>query len=228
MSKIAHKLRSVAKSSSPKNTLRRLTTKRVINKFAEDLGMVYFGYIDQHDDDHRLLRGITISKTHDDYHYTVGTFKTYDIALTVRRDTLEYPDKRLTDHYWTIMTFDLHTAVDLPHLYMCHHKIREELLARYTPLQRVQMGAYAAYSPNFMSSYEVYAAPDRSLEAQRVVTPQMGEMIVQHFSDVSIEIADNTLYLYATERHPSRAMLERMINSGVWLAQMIDTKALGS
>ncbi len=223
MGKLSHRTKKVLHQSLPSHLAKRHATKRIIRKLADDLGLVYFGYVDQQDDEHRLVRGITVSRTHDDHHYTVGTFKSYDIAFTIRRDTLEYPDKRLKDHYWTILTVDLHTTSnDIPHFYISHHRIREELLARFSTMNRLQLGAFAPYPESFTSAYEIYSSQEHAVEVQRVITPQLGEMIVQHFSNMSIEVADNTIYLYVTEKHPSRALLERMLNAGIWLAQIID------
>ncbi len=224
MNRITHKARQTVHRVSPSHIVRRYSTRRVIAKFATDLGFVYFGYLDQYDDEHRLLRGITASKTHDDYHYTVGTYKSYDIALTVRRDALTYPDKRIKDHFWTIMTIDLHSESELPHIYMSHHKIRDELLARYTTLRPVVLGTFATYPKKFIDNYELYAPLDRTIEVQQIVTPELAQLLMHYFAGMNLELVDDTLYLYVTEKHPTRALLERMLSTGVWLAQLLDQK----
>lgn len=220
--KLLHKTKNVLHRATPGHLTRGLSTRQVITRFANDLGFVYFGYVDQADDEHRLLRGMTVSRTHSDQHYSVGTFKGYDMALVVRRDTLEYPDKRLKDHHWTIMTFDLHTYVDVPHFYVGHSKIREELLARYSSMIPLQFGHFSQHSQAFLSEYTVYSSAEHAVDVEQILTPDLTAGIAAHFKDLSVELSENTLYLYATEKHPSRTLLERMTNNGVWLAQAID------
>lgn len=41
----------------------------VLKKFAHKIGLVYFGVVDQHQDDHEVIRGLTVSTTHRDDHY---------------------------------------------------------------------------------------------------------------------------------------------------------------
>ena len=64
-----HKAKTVLNKMHPKNALKNQSTARIIQKLADDIGMVYFGYVDQRDDEHKLLRGITVSNNHDDYHF---------------------------------------------------------------------------------------------------------------------------------------------------------------
>ena len=219
---VFHETKKVLHRATPGHVARKFSTRRTIASFADMLGLVYFGYVNQSDDEHRLLRGMTISRTHDDQHYCVGTFKGYDMALVVRRDTLTYPDKRLKDHHWTIMTFDLHTYVDVPHFYIGQSKIREELLARYSALVPLQFGHFTQHAQAFIDNYIVYSSAEHAVEVEQILRPELTSGIAAHFKDLSVELSENTLYLYATEKHPSRSLLERMTNDGVWLAQAID------
>ncbi len=220
-----HSARHLLHKATPKHIVGRHTTARTIRKFAESIGMIYFGYVDQQDDDHRLVRGITVSNTHDDHYYCVGTFKGYDMALTVRRDSLMYPDHRLKDHHWTIMTFDLHNKYELPHCYIGHHTAREELVARYSGLDPLSIYAYsAAHKKPFLDSYTVYARMTHAQVIAALFNPELTDIIGERFEDISIEISENTIYLYKAEKHPSRVLLERMTNNGLWLAEAIDRR----
>lgn len=226
MHKKLHAAKHLLHKATPKHIMHRHSTSRLIRKFADDIGLVYFGYVDQNDDEHQLMRGITMSMSHDDHYYSVGTFHGYDMALTVRRDTLQYPDRRLRDHHWTIMTFDLHTHFELPHLYIGHHTIRDELLARYTELGALNFGSYARHSEAFLSNYTVYGRMTHAQIIELLLTPEITHAISDRFLDVSIEIHDNTIYLYKPEKHPTRILLERMASNGIWLAESIDERLL--
>lgn len=221
----AHQARHLLHRATPKHILGRHSTAQTIRRFADNLGLIYFGYVDQQDDDHRLVRGITVSNTHDDHYYTVGTFKGYDMAITVRRDALYYPDKRLKDHHWTIMTFDLHTKYELPHCYVGHHTVREELVAKYSQLSPIAIYSYASgHQQPFLNNYTVYARMVHSQVVAALFNPEITGIIGEKFADMSFEIAENTIYLYKSEKHPSRALLEKMVNSGLWLAETIDRR----
>lgn len=229
MNKLTHRARHIAHKLTPKHLIGRRSTSRVVKKFARDLGLVYFGFVDQQDEDHRLLRGMTVSTTHRDHYYTVGAFRGYDIALAVRRDTLLYPDKRLHDHHWTIMTVDLHCSYELPHVYIGHQNIREQLLARYTQLQKLPMGEYRkeTYPERFMREYSVYGQLTHAQFVELLFQPKITEVIAERFDGISLELHDNTLYFYSPTKHPSRSLLERMVNGGLWLAQALDQRVYG-
>lgn len=220
-----HNVRRMLHKLTPKHIVGRHSTARVIRRLSEKLGFIYFGYVDQQDDDHRLVRGITVSNTHDDHYYTVGTFKGYDIALTVRRDSLAYPDRRIKNHHWTIMTFDLHTKYELPRCYVGHHTAREEFLARYSELMPIHLESYSTtHKKSFLENYTVYAKMTYAQIAAALLNPELTDYISEHFEDMSIEISENSVYLYKPEKHPSRALLERMIKNGLWLAETIDRR----
>lgn len=220
-----HKTRRLLHNVTPKHVIGRHHTAHVIRRLANQLGLIYFGYVDQQDDEHRLVRGITVSNTHEDHYYTVGTFKGYDIALTVRRDALVYPDKRIKDHHWTIITVDLHTKYDLPRCYVGHHAVKEEFLVRYSELKSINIQDYStAHKKSFLEHYAVYSRMTFAQIAAAIFTPELTDVIGERFGNTSIEISENTIYLYKPEKHPSRALLERMINNGIWLAETIDRR----
>ena len=79
------------------------STKRIVNQFADEFGLVYFGYVSQRSDEHHIVRGMTVSTNHHDDHYCIGTFDTYDVVFVERSDTLRNGKK----HQWHIMEFDL-------------------------------------------------------------------------------------------------------------------------
>ena len=224
MKKILHNAKKIAKHASPAGTLKRHATKRTIDAFGSKLGWVYFGSVSQRDDEHRLLRGITATATHHDQHYTVGSYQGYDVALTVRRDTLHYPDNRLRDHFWTIMTFDLHTDRELPPLYIGHHKVRDELLARYlnlTPLVTERPGS----SSEFEKQYTIYGSVAHAHKLDTLLPQEVRTTLARQFNSISIELSDNTLYLYVPTDHPSSSTLSQLLRGGTWLAQAFDVSA---
>lgn len=225
MSKTLHKTKTRLAHLSPGHTLRKLATKRIIEKLADELGMVYFGYVDQRDDEHRLVRGFTMSSSHGDHHYTVGTYKNYDTSLVIRRDAIEYGDKRISDHYWTIMTFDLHTPFELPHFHILHHRRKEQLIAKFTQLSEMPRESFTGHEPRFFDFYTIYGRLEKLQEHCDLITPSMTRTIFDNFEGMSVEVFENTVYLYLTSKHPTRPELERMLRSGIWLSQALDQSA---
>src|ERR1044072_5775592 len=108
MKKVHDHAKYYAKAFVPAKVLQSRLHKRVFMQFAEKIGLVYFGYVNQRSDEHRLVRGLTVSAGHRDSNYCVGSFQGYDIALVERIDTIRFPGKSSKTHNWIIMTFDLH------------------------------------------------------------------------------------------------------------------------
>lgn len=213
---------------APAKVIQSRLHQRVFMHFAEKLGLVYFGYVDQRNDEHRLVRGLTMSAHHRDNHYCIGTFQGYDVTLVERTDTIKFPRKPSKTHTWTIMEFDLRTKHDLPHVFLGLHNHSEtfyaHLFTKFSTLAKVPMGTFGTYDPAFMNRYAVYAEPAKVIDTERLFDQTTAKTIADHFGSLTIELADNCLYLYAEHQRPTEALLERMIKYGVWLAESIDTR----
>jgi hypothetical protein len=210
---------------TPRHVVKTRMTSRAIRQFADSLGMVYFGLVHQRDDDHRLVRGHTVSATHRDDNYCVGTVQGYDTVLVSRNDVIRTRDRKLQRCHWLICAIDLHTKTDIPHVYIGHVTREDAFAASYEQLTRVEPGVTAPYPHHFISDYNVYCAPGSLTAVEQVVTPQTAAVIATHFGGVSIEIEDQTIYLYIESEHPRAQLLERMLSNAVWLARTIDDAA---
>jgi hypothetical protein len=193
-------------------------------RFAEKIGLMYFGYVDQRDDEHRLVRGHTVSQTHRDDHYCVGTLKGYDVMMVLRNDEIAVATgrRRVEQYHWLIITIDLRTKHELPHSYIGHHTREHAFRASFEQLSPLAIGNLHQYDHHFMSDYTVYAKATHALEVEHMITPAMSEVIAAHFSGASIEIEDNTIFLYLESERPSEQQLERAVSNGLWLAESID------
>lgn len=218
--------RYYTKAFVPAKVLQSRLHKRVFMQFAEKVGLVYFGYVDQRDDEHRLVRGLTVSANHRDNHYCIGSFKTYDVTLVERTDTIRFPGKPPKNQDWIIMVFDLHTSVDLPHTFIGLHTHSDtfyaQLFIKFATLTKVPLGSFSSYSPSFIDRYAIYTEPAHTGIVERLFDNEIEKTVVDHFGSLTVEIADGCLYLYAWHQRPSMSMLTKMIQNGVWLAQSID------
>jgi len=223
--RMAVRVRRALRRATPAHVVRTRITKRTINEFAEKVGLVYFGYVDQRDDDHRLVRGHTVSRTHMDNHYCIGTVQGYDVVLVSRNDMVRTRGGRLERCHWLIYTIDLHTKQSVPHMYIGHKSRDAQFAASYEQLMPLSIGHLGAYPRQFLNEYTVYGRATHALEIEQYIAPQVAEVITSHFKGASFEVEDGTVFLYVESEHPSEALLEKLLSNGLWLAEVIDTAA---
>lgn len=223
---IANKSKQFAQAFVPAGIIQSRLHKRVFMQFAEKVGLVYFGYVDQRNDEHRLVRGLTVSSNHRDNHYCIGSFDGYDIAVVERVDTIRFPGKPAKTHDWIIMTFDLHSSADIPHIFLGLHTHSDtfyaHLFTKFAQMSRIALGTFGVYDKAFSDRYAIYAQPSQSIAAQQLFDPTIAKTIADHFGSLTVEIVDGSLYLYAEHQRPTTALLEKMLKYGVWLAGSID------
>lgn len=200
-------------------------TKRVIRQFGAKYHLVYFGAVDAQEDDHQLIRGLTVSTSHIDNHYTVGTFEGHDLMLVHRRNVLTFPGKPDTEYKWLIMELDLnHTK--LPHIFMDGHRHDETFYANMfvkVPHFHNATQHIAARDPHFASRYKVFALPNQFAALDAVLVPEITTNIAQHFPQFDYEIIEDRLYIYAPGQVVTFAVLQEMLRAGVWLATSLNT-----
>lgn len=223
--RMAIRVQRALRRATPAHVVRTRITKRTISQFAEKVGLVYFGYVDQRDDDHRLVRGHTVSRTHVDNHYCIGTVNGYDVVLVSRNDMVRARSGKLERCHWLIYTIDLHTKQSVPHMYVGHKSRDAQFAASYEQLMPLSIGHFGTYSRQFLNEYTVYGKATHALEIEQYITPQVAEVIASHFRGASFEVEDSTVFLYVESEHPSEALLEKLLSNGLWLAEVIDTAA---
>lgn len=220
------------KTLVPAKVIQSRLHKRVFMQFAEKVGLVYFGYVDQQSDEHRLVRGLTVSARHRDNHYCIGSYEGYDMTLVERSDTIHFPGKPSRTHNWIIMTFDLHTSRDLPHIFLGLHAHNEtfyaQLFTKFSSLTQVPLGRFGQHDAQFTKRYALYTEPAHMIAAEQLFHPALTKVIAEAFGTFTAEIADDCVYLYAEHNRPTLHLLERMLKSGLWLTKAIDASLLQS
>lgn len=224
MSKVTGKLQSVAGRMSPVSLAKLQKTRSVVSTLADDLGMVYFGAVSQRQDDHKLLRGITVSTSHIDSHYSVGTFRGYDVAMVVRSDEPEHPKHGRRKQHWTIITFDLHTSFEVPPMVITPASNDELLFGKFSQLVELPL-THSESALKFLQKFKLRGSMAKVLEIERLLSDIMFHGMITHFGDVSIEVSENTVYIYSRYKHPTRRQLESQISNGLWFAQHLDHSA---
>lgn len=221
------------KAFSPKRLIARKRDKSVIVDFAEKNGLVYFGRVLQTEDEHKIVKGLTVSVNHYDQHYCVGTYEGYDVCFVERSDTLLSGENRAKKtHKWHIFEFDLLVAKDLPHTFVGMHTHSEsfylQLFTKFPQLRSLALGVLGEHTAEFLHKYRVYAVPGDALDVETLLSPLVTEMVSRHFGALAIELKGSSLFVYSERTAVSEQLLDAMIKNGRWLADHIDKQAQGN
>lgn len=199
----------------------------VTRRFAERHDLVYFGSVGR-DDESRLVKGITISNTHRDSHYLVGTAYNRDVIFLQRTDSIHSSNlKKLETYTWNILVIDLKPGMQLPHVYLegrARHGrgFYEALAMKKREFSELPIHFLSQYDPLFSDKFAVRLSAGASLEFPALLTPQRAAVIAHHFSSFDFEWHDDVLHVYFLSSRPTLGQLEHMLKAGVWLAGELD------
>lgn len=202
------------------------TNKSIIKNFTSKVGLLYFGQINKDKDDHQVVNGFTVSNTHKDKHFSVGTSEGYDIHLVYRTDKIKHSPRQSHKQSWVIMSFNLHSKIDLPHflIKMKNHNdyAFNVFFNKYTNISEIKLGTIEPYSANFTEKFCAYSRQSMSLATQRVITSETADLIAKHFGPIAIEQNEKILYLQIPTKNVSYNLLNAMYENGLWLSNKID------
>lgn len=205
------------------------TKKYLIKKFNKKNGLLYFGSVNQNKDEHKIIRGFTLSPTHHDDYFSVGSVCGYDINFVDRKDAIWNLDGTTISQNWLIMTIKLKTKQDLPH-FLIKPKHHSDLafipfFETYSSISEISLGAFEDYPENFIEKYSIYTRQSLSIQMQRLFTADTARIFCEHFWPLTIEQNDNCIYIYSTDLKISENLLNAMLENGLWLASQIDYQA---
>lgn len=203
------------------------TPSAVFRGFAERYDLVYFGKLRQEDDDHRIVRGVTVSTQHIDEHYCVGTVHGYDIVLLQRTDKISQPNTGKSERYsWVLMQFDLHSAHDHPHVFIDggHHNeiFYQTLFVKFARLMKMDKSLFGEENKAFAERFTAYTPPDALDELPLILEGKIGATMSEHFAHLDFEWFQDRLIVYSTGHMPTKHLLEHMLRAGLWLAGVLD------
>jgi len=197
----------------------------VIRRFASKIGLVYFGAVDQHTDDHEVIRGLTVSTTHRDTHYAVGSFDGYDVSLVDRFDVVHDSDRQPHEHSWLILQVSLLNKT-LPHVFFKPRghspAAYNKFFTAFNSLHVINEVFNETHSPEFHSRYELYGGATHAQELEQTLTPRITQNLAVRFWPHAIEIYEGKLYVYTTEHRLNETVLGSTLQSTVWLASVLD------
>lgn len=218
---IGHTLRRILS----RNSIQAANERRIVTSFAEKVGLVYFGRVDQYADDHHAVRGFTASPHHEDDHYSVGSYDGYDVSFVQRSEQLQTGSIRK----WSIIEVDLHENTSIPHLVIQAKGhadgAYDQLFVASSYLLPIPMGVLNQYDKEFVHRYSAYAQASHFVEAERIIDSETARTIAAHFWPLTIEVRDQMLIVYSVGQTISQHLLETMLKNALWLAHHIDTHA---
>ena len=208
-----------------------ISNSAVTRRFAERHSLVYFGSVSQNDES-RLVKGITVSNTHRDSHYLVGTALGRDLIFLQRSDALRSANNKKRELYnWNILAIDLAQGMRLPHVYVegrsrHGHGFYETLAMKRREFSELPYGFLSDYDPLFAKRYVVRLAAATASEISELLPPERAAVMAYHFTAFDFEWRNDELYVYFLSRRPSLAQLELMLKAGVWLAGELEKRPL--
>ncbi len=209
-----------------RNNLRGIKSKRLIRNFCENVDMVYFGSVDQYQDDHKMVKGLTASTHHHDDDYAVGTIDEYDVRFVNRIDSHEDVNSRLHTHTWLIYEVQLKNNIDIPHIFIGadhdKHSAYARLFNANPALQAIPASNIEDYGIDFKSRYRIYTKSTNFIAVQEIITSEIANTLAAHFWPFSIEIVDGYAYIYADNKKISNDLLESMLRNILWLVGSLD------
>lgn len=203
---------------------REMATRKVIKQFARKADLVYFGYVNQRDDANELIRGITVSASHVDRHFCVGTYKGYDISLVERSNTISFPEQPSRQYRWLILQVDLRRE-DLPHMFIDanHHdqQFYETLFMRFANFTNAA-ALFTERDVTFSRSFKLFTPADKFDEADSIMQPAITNELTRHYRQFDYELEGDRLLVYANDPMVTPHMLQEIVNAGLWFARQLD------
>ena len=193
---------------------------RVLRSLSKSLGLVYFGAVDHRHDDHDVVRGLTLSTTHRDAHYMVGSFDGYDIALV---DRIDSSGKDVTK--WVIIQVRLKIDHAVPHIILVPHVHQarfDRSIAGLRHVQPIDSLVPEQYPHDVTQRYTLYGPAHDTLTVQQYITPQRAHSLAIRLWPNALELKDGMLLVYIQEHRLDKTVLAATVESALWLADQID------
>ena len=228
LSKLRQNSHRLMLALAPVSIIDSRARRRLVQHFADKIGLVYFGAVSHESDEHSLVRGVTLSPHHYDNHYCIGSFDGYDMTF-VERSAILRSKRKTKQHIWHILAIDLRTPRDIPHAFLGSHSHSElfydQLLTTQHSFRKMPHESLVQHAGTFTSQYSIFAAPSQYSEISHLLTAEVTNVIGSHFSPLAIEITGDVLYVYSDQQNPTMQLFNTMLKNGLWLAKYIESRA---
>jgi hypothetical protein len=197
--------------------------RRTFQSLCQEFQLVYFGHIDRHRDEDIVIRGATLSQSHRDEHFCVGTVQARDVVLLKRSDTVTSIQHPSTGLSWYVLQIDTRRH-DLPHVILDGRRqppaYYERLYTTHNRLGRVDPTSLQV--AKFTQQFDTLTTPDGLGSVLSFLTPQVMSQLGHHFHQFDYEWFQDRLIIYAPNPKASNGLLRNMLQVGLWLADQLD------
>lgn len=200
------------------------SSKPTFKKACERYDLVYFGHVNNHSDDHEIVRGFTLGATHNDRHYCVGSVEGRDIVLMERTTSISSPDNVSKTYTWTLLQIDLHRR-ELPHLILNANNYDEILYNNLFTKFRHLRPASPESSIDSTHKFTVYSSLYAMDNESQLIINSTTAALSQHFSSFDYECFSEHLIVCLPTISPTIANIESMLKAGLWLANELDSNS---
>lgn len=208
----------------PLKTAKSLASARIMREFAHKFDLVYFGRVHHLDDDHQMVRGITLAADHQDGHFMVGNYKGYDITALQRTVPMSHPHHGSRSYRWTVLQVDLKNH-QMPHILItAGHQDRiffDNMRIKLATFQQVP-GKNLSTSDEFDHHFKIFAGADALDDLPVILSPGLCATILQYFKHFDIEIQADQVIVYTAHSLITSAILQEMLREALWLASQLD------
>lgn len=226
-----HLKRRVARAYDAVGLSDTAARRRVIAKFAQKFGLIYFRTLDTDNARLNVIRGLTNHVDQRDSNMCIGQHDGYDMVFIERTATVEAAGYPAARHRWHIMEFDLHSHDNLPFLFVGTRQQSKTFYAKlftiYREARHVDSGVFLQAPRQFQANYTVVASPAEQLFVARVLTQDITATMAKHQQPFAIEVQGDSLFVITEAGMGTTVQsLTKMLHYGIWLARHIDSKTL--
>lgn len=195
-----------------------------IRALAKELGLVYFGSIDQHVDEFEIIRGLSVSNTHKDSHFAVGNFDGFDISV-VDRLQVSHGGTRHRAERFVVLQVALEDKASVPPTLL--RATGTEHLSSLTvlpPSMRDVTSHFSGLSSEFVTRYQLFSSPSQLSTLEQIFTDEVERTIAARFWPLSVEVSNDTLLVYITDKKITHSLLRGALSLALWLSQQVPDK----
>lgn len=211
-----------------RNRHRLSSRRRVLRSAADKLGLVYFGFVDQHTDDHKVVRGFSTSPTHRDDSYIVGEYEGLSMTIVDRFDSVH--DGRVAEyHSWLVLNVEMEPSADFDHIFLLPtHQTKIHYKKIFNAFRSLEKVIFSSTVAEFHTRYQVYAKPDHHSNVDQLFTPETLQVLSAHFWPLAVEIDGRNIYLYYADHKITEQVVQSMIKNSAWLVQTLENSLQSS
>ena len=193
--------------------------------FAKKHNLVYFSSV-RSDGEMPVVRGSTATTRYVDNSYSIGTHAEYDMVLVDRTSVIQYEKYPTSTHRWYVIQIDLHSARDLPYIFIGTRQQTKAYYARVLVSHRqagyISPDVLAPQNATFHSHYAIIGSPADLPLLYRLLNDDTVHSIASHRYPFAVEIEGSSLSVITEAIAPNQQLLNKLLHYGLWFAKQID------